>query len=208
MDHDRHLLWRRSARLGGACALVVAAMAATSTTAVAQTDPAPQLSITVDDGETSAAVDDELTYSITVVNLGVGPVDGLIVTQTRPDGLAFGSADSAGVDGEGLVRWVVDVPADGQVAVHSTMTVTKTDAGLLRLATVACAAVADDQPALVCATDSDELPAGARAAAAVSSGDDSSSATPWLLGGGSTVVVVALVVLVLRRRRVVRAGSS
>lgn len=207
MNVDRQRPRALLALVGGIC-LGVASLAGT-TTAVAQTEPAPQLSITIDDGQRSAAVDDELTYDITVQNLGVAPVTGLVITQTRPEGLVFGSADDAVVvDGDGVVRWVVDVPANDKVVVHSTMKVTKTDTQLLRLATVACAVVTVDQPPAVCATDSDELPAGARAAAAVSSGDDRSSTAPWLLGGGAGAVTVALVVLVVRRRRGARPQPS
>jgi uncharacterized repeat protein (TIGR01451 family) len=194
-------------RLGGAIGIVLTTSLApwlAATTAAAQAAPGPQLSVAIDDGQSSAAVDDELTYAITVQNLGDAPVDGLVVTQTRPDGLAFGSADAAGADRDGFVRWVVDVPATGKVVVHSTMTVTKTPKTLLRIASVACAAESADAAPLVCATDSDQLPAGASATTADEPGhhrDGPSSDTPWALAGAAAAVAVAIAALVVRRRR-------
>ena len=168
----------------------------------------PQLSITVDNGRTSTAVGDTVDYRITIQNLGVTDVDGLSVTQSVPTGLAFDSADAAGTAGAGGVDWDLDLKATQSATFHTTMTVVATSDDLLRLATVACASIPAGPP-IVCASDSDQLPAGASAdaAAAALAGDDVSTpmsgvSSRWYLGGGIGVVVVvaALTILLVRRR--------
>ena len=185
--------------------VIVATANAAGAAGVAQA-PAPQLSIAVDDGHPSAAAGDTLTYAITVRNLGSTPVTGLHVTQSVPSGLTFGSADSAGQATPGTVTWVVDLNATGTATVHSTMSVSATPKELLRLATVACASVFATAPPIVCASDSDLLPAGRQSAATRtttrSGGHATSGARGWFIGGAIVVVVaLAMAVLVLRRRR-------
>ena len=175
--------------------------------------PAPQLSIAVDDGHPSAAAGDTLTYAITVRNLGSTPVTGLHVTQSVPSGLTFGSADSAGQATPGTVAWVVDLDATGTATLHTTMSVSATPKELLRLATVACASVSATAPPIVCASDSDLLPAGRQSAATKtttrSGGHATSGARGWFIGGAIVVVAaLAVAVLVLRRRRRRRATVS
>jgi uncharacterized repeat protein (TIGR01451 family) len=186
--------------------IIVAVVAPTTATswAGAQTEPAAQLSIAIDDGRTSADVDDELTYTVTVRNIGTAEVTDLQVTQTIPPGLRFDSADGDGVPEEGAVRWVVDLAAEGEAVLHSTMTVTEPSDDVLRLATVACATTGPTEPPIVCATDSDQLPAGASAAAAADpddADDDGSSTGAVAAIVGGIVLVLAALVLVLRRRR-------
>ena len=196
----------RSCRGGLVGLLVVAVIAliVLAPPAAAQTEPSAQLSISIDDGRGSADVGVELTYAITVQNLGTAEVTALQVTQTIPPGLRFDSADGDGVPEEGAVRWVVDLAAEGEAVLHSTMTVTEPSDDVLRLATVACATTGPTEPPIVCATDSDQLPAGASAAEAADTdeGDgDSSSAGAVLVIVGGIVLVLAALVLVLRRRR-------
>jgi hypothetical protein len=94
---------------------------------------------------------------------------------------------------------------------------------LLRLATVACAATAPDDTPLVCASHSDELPAGAEAARSAQAAAGAAAHTPetvseagrpgtawwWWLGGIAVVVVLAVAAaLVLVRRRPDRTGVA
>jgi uncharacterized repeat protein (TIGR01451 family) len=171
--------------------------------------PTPQLSIAVDNGRTSAAVGDTPTYTITVRNLGTTQVTGLLVTQSVPTGLKVRSADSTGVAKAGMVSWRLDLEASGKVTVHTAMTVAKTPKDLLRLATVACASVSDKGPPIVCATDSDQLPAGAsaqvsKASAAPASGPPvaTSKGRDWAYAaGGLGGIVLLMGVLIARRRK-------
>jgi uncharacterized repeat protein (TIGR01451 family) len=169
---------------------------------------APQLSITISDDRDAAVADDELSYTIVVENLGTTDALGLAVTQSVPDGMTFGAADNSGTLTSSTVNWNLDVKAAEKATLSTTMTVGETPADLLRLASVACAlAVPTDQP-IVCASDSDMLPAGAAAAAADTANPQTIDHTlGWVIGGSLAVVIVAgtTLLLVLRRRRVPRA---
>lgn len=175
---------------------------------------APQLSIGVDDGRTSAVAGDKLTYSITVRNLGTTDITGLVVTQTVPAGLTLVSAEPAGTTHPGGFGWPLDLKATGKAMFHSTMTVSATPRELLRLATVACASPSADMPPIVCASHSDQLPAGAEVAnraTATPAAASSTSDIRWYVGGGVLTVGVLAVLIVLavragRRRGARRAG--
>jgi uncharacterized repeat protein (TIGR01451 family) len=203
----------RRSHLQGTSVLIAAlvgglllAFTAPATSASAQAQAGPQLSIAIDDGHTSAKAGDELTYTITVRDLGSAPVTGLVVTQTRPTGLTLKTASPAAVEDARTVTWTVDLAANGAVTLHSTMTVSTTPHDLLRLASVACAATSAAGPPIVCATHSDQLPAGARAAhaAETSGARGASNRGGWILGGGAAVVVIGALGMLRARRR--RAG--
>lgn len=175
---------------------------------------APQLSITITDDVDTTDAAAELAYTIRVENLGTTDALGLVVTQSVPEGMTFGSADSAGTAASAVVSWTLDVKAATTATVATTMTVGETSDDLLRLATVACAQVTPTDPPIVCASDSDLLPAGAAAAAA---GSDPASATAedaavwWIVGSVSALVVVVAALalgLTLRRRRLLDTGAD
>jgi len=170
----------------------------------------PQLSIAVDDHRTSAAAGDKLTYAITIRNLGTTGVTGLGVTQIVPAGQKFLSADSAGIAKSGKVGWRLDLKVAGKAAVHTTMAVSPTPKELLRLASVACASTSASKPPIVCASDSDQLPAGASAEAAATKAASSSTDQPWWYLasgiGGIGLIVAALAALMTRRRRTPQTG--
>lgn len=187
-------------------AVLVPMVAATSAAAAEAPKPAPQLNIAVDDGRASAAAGDTLKSVITVRNLGTDDIVGLKISQSIPTGVGFGSADAGGIATDGAIGWTVDVAAAGEAVLHSTMTVSPTTPELLRLATVACARSSTDAPPIVCASDSDQLPAGALADRAAPAPDDT---VWWMLGGGVVLLGVAVLVTVLmRRRRTRRPGRT
>jgi len=198
-------------RAGAALGVVAAALllplstAATTAATTAAGQAAPQLSIAIDNGRTSARVGDTLTYVVTVRNLGTTDTVGLVVSQSMPTGLTFGSADPPATTRTGGVGWVSDLVAGGEATFRSTATVSDTPADLLRLASVACAATSADGPPVVCATHSDQLPAGATAEAARTTDPAVSTAgRRWYLAGGGALVVAAGVALLVRRRVTVR----
>jgi hypothetical protein len=83
------------------------------------------------------------------------------------------------------------------------MSVGKTPKSLLRLATVACALTSETGAPVVCASDSDLLPAGAAAEQATAA--PANSATTWWFIGGLGILIAALAgaaLIVIRRRRV------
>jgi hypothetical protein len=88
------------------------------------------------------------------------------------------------------------------------MAVSTTPKELLRLASVACASASTNGPPIVCATDSDQLPAGAAAqvskakSALASRPTVTSTSRNWgYAAGGLVLVMGAFVALSLRRRR-------
>jgi len=170
------------------------------------TPAGPQLSIAVDNGKTSAVVGDKVTYTISVQNLGTTDADKLWVTQTMPTGLTFVSADTKGTEPHnGTMTWNLNLKATETATFHTTMTVGATPADLLRLATVACAGVSKGGAPIVCASHSDQLPAGAAADASAAS-DATTPASGlsswWYVACGIALVVAiaALAVLLIRRR--------
>ena len=176
--------------------------------AAGEAPASPQLSIAIDNGKKSTTIGDTLDYVITVQNLGTADVDGLFIAQSVPSGLDFGTADAGGTADASAVAWNLDLKATTTATFHTTMTVTATPAELLRLASVVCASASADGPPIVCASHSDQLPAGAAAEAAATAlaGDATTPASGisswWYLGGGIglVVVVAALAVLLVRRR--------
>jgi uncharacterized repeat protein (TIGR01451 family) len=167
---------------------------------------APELSIAISDGTEAAASGDELSYTIDVENLGSSDVFDLTITQSVPEGLSFSSADNGGALEASTVSWSIELAAGQAASLGTTMTVGETPAELLRLATVACALPAPADPPIVCASDSDILPAGVAAEeASESAAEGSDDSTGWIVAAGvsgaAVIVVAVIVVLVVRRRR-------
>jgi uncharacterized repeat protein (TIGR01451 family) len=193
-----------------AAVTVVGAPSAQAHEAV-RVSPEPQLSIAIDNGQTSAAAGDDLSYTITVTNLGPDRVRDLVVTQTMPAGLRFESADAGGALHGDAVTWKVEVKTGGKAVVHSAGVVAGAPADTLRLASVACALVNVRRPPVVCATHSDQLPAGAAADAAAASRDapgtgGDSGRLGWAAGGAVVVVGAGAALFLVRRRRAVYRG--
>jgi uncharacterized repeat protein (TIGR01451 family) len=163
----------------------------------------PQLSIAVDDASSSAKSGDKLGYTITLTNLGTKKVKDLRVSQTVPAGATVVSAGSHGDQGKGEISWSVDLGAAQKTTLHTTMALGTTAGSAMRLATVACAQVSAKGPPLVCASDSDLLPAGA--AAEVLQAETASPSgwldgrTPWYAGGGVALLLVVGALLLVRR---------
>ncbi|MFJ2030380.1 hypothetical protein [Streptosporangium sp. NPDC087985] len=209
---------RRAAALCGLGVFLVVALAPPSSAAPAlkphpednsrktAVAAAPRLSISVDNGRTAVKEGDRLTYTVTVHNIGTSKVRGLNLTQSLPTGLHFVSADGHGTADKGQVRWTVDVPAGKDATFHTTAEVQATPEDLLRLATVACASTqADDKP-LVCATHSDQLPAGAAAEKAAREAAEPATGRLWSAGAGVGLLALALAGMLAIRRFRPRAG--
>jgi uncharacterized repeat protein (TIGR01451 family) len=165
----------------------------------------PQLNIAVDNGQESATKGDKLAYTITVANLGTTKVRELVITQSVPVGATFVSADARGEHRADKVTWKLDLKTAKKLVLHASMTVATTPDDLSRLATVACAQVSATGPPLVCATDSDQLPAGAVAESAQHALEQHSAASShrvwWYSGGMVAVVGIAVASFLLTRSR-------
>ncbi|HYQ62513.1 hypothetical protein [Actinophytocola sp.] len=206
MTTDRHHTIPTGLGFGVLLSTLLAAAPAQSTVA----PPAPQLSIAVDNGQTTTSAGATLTYTITVHNLGATDVPGLMISQTVPKGLKPESSATATTTESGDLNWDLDLKASGVATFHSTMTVVDTPPELLRLATVACASSSDGGPPIVCATHSDQLPAGAAAARATAGQADPSSGHGWwwYLAGAIVLVVLAVAVFLVLRRRATRKTAA
>ncbi|MFG1867236.1 hypothetical protein [Micromonospora arborensis] len=167
----------------------------------------PLLSITVDDGRTEVAAGDELTYRLTVRNLGASRVADIKVSQSLPTGLTLVSADRGGKARDGAVTWATDLKVGQESTFTTVARVGETPKDVLRLATVACATAKGGTKPLVCATHSDLLPAGAVAPAAKEAG----ISWLWSAGAAAALLIIGLGAFVLlrryRRRRVVPAHA-
>ncbi|GAB3938665.1 hypothetical protein [Micromonospora vulcania] len=183
--------------LTGPAAAPAQAAAPTPKPSGAASPSGPLLSITLDDGRTAVAAGDELTYRLTVRNLGTAKVAGLKVSQTMPTGLTLVSADRGGKARNGAVNWSVDLKVGQESTFTTVAKVGETPKELLRLATVACATAKDGSKPLVCATHSDQLPAGA---AATPTKDAGGTSWLWYAGAVLALLVLGLVAFVLFRR--------
>jgi uncharacterized repeat protein (TIGR01451 family) len=128
----------------------------------------PALSIGISDGRQTARPGMLLTYAVQIHNIGRIGVPRLNVEQMIPPGLKLISVSRHGVRSAGQVRWQVNLPPGHADTFRLVARVGKTPRQILRLATVACASAGAHGRPIVCATDSDQLPAGAVAAARVS----------------------------------------
>lgn len=128
----------------------------------------PALSIGVTGGRPTVRPGVMLTYTVKIRNIGTVDAPRLHVDQTLPPGLQLISATSHGARRAGEVKWLVSLPPGHAETFRVVARVGKTPPQLLRLATVACASVGSSGRPVVCATDSDELPAGVTAAARAS----------------------------------------
>ncbi|MGS2643413.1 hypothetical protein [Streptosporangium sp. LJ11] len=213
---------RAAVRYGLGAALVVALAAPSSAAAVLEPRPedpgdaggaggragkavtggVPSLSISIDNGRTSAEEGDRLTYAVTVRNTGATRVRDLELTQTLPAGLRFVSADGGGSASKGQVRWSADVPPGKDVTFHTVAEVGATPEDLLRLASIACANTEGSDRPIVCATHSDQLPAGAAAEAAHARAHPVSSRLGYVgLGAGAGLLALAGLLFLRRSRR-------
>ena len=182
----------------------------------------PQLSIAVDNGRTSAAPGQVLDYVLTLTNLGSSEVKGLRVTQSVPAGLTLVKADGGGQAKNGNVGWKVDLAAAKATTFHVRMKVSATPKELLRLATVACAGLASKTAPIVCASHSDQLPAGAAATSSAAKPTVAQAASPAISSAhrswGTAIIIAvtagALVILLLiltvaaRRRRTTTTATN
>ncbi len=148
--------------LTGALAAVVVTLGWVWPSSAYAADP-PQLSMTVDDGQQTAEAKADSDYTVTVSNLGAKKIKDLVVTLRVPEGAEISSVDQDGTVKKGLATWSLDVGAGKTVELVGSVELPATlPADLLRFAVVACSATSAKDTPLVCASDSNLLPAGAR----------------------------------------------
>jgi uncharacterized repeat protein (TIGR01451 family) len=168
-------------------------------TATASRPAVPGLSISVTDGRTSVKPGDQLTYLVSVKDIGTLGAPHLKITQTLPAGLTFVSASRHGVTAGGVVTWLTGLAPGGSQTFTLVTHLTQAPARLLRLAAVACAATQGSARPTVCAAHLDRLPAVAPSPAARASGSSGGARTVYIGAGLAVLVVGAFIVLAARR---------
>jgi uncharacterized repeat protein (TIGR01451 family) len=168
------------------------------------------LSISISDGQKSAARGDHLRYVVKVKNAGGATVRNLQVTVTLPPYLSVSSASPRSAAKAGKVSWRASLRPGRTASFTMTAVVGKTPRGMGHLAVVACALLHSGTP-VICAAHLDRLPGAAgttsssSGAAQGTSGSSSSSAgggkTGYLVGGLIVVACVLLAALAARRIR-------
>jgi uncharacterized repeat protein (TIGR01451 family) len=172
---------------------------AISATATASRPAVPGLSISVTDGRTAVKPGDQLTYLVSVKDIGTLGAPHLTITQTLPAGLKFVSASRHGVAADGQVAWLTGIQPGGSQTFTVVTQLTRTPARQLRLAAVACAATQGSARPIVCAAHLDRLPAVAATPAAKASGSLGGARTAYIGAGLAVLAVGAFIVIVARR---------
>jgi uncharacterized repeat protein (TIGR01451 family) len=108
------------------------------TTTIGPAPTSADLSITKTASPDPVYIGDDVTYTITVTNLGPDAADGVIVTDPLDSRLTFVSADNAGTEAAGLVTWDLGQIANAETRVLTVVaTVDSGQAALANTATVA-----------------------------------------------------------------------
>ena len=182
-----------------ATATASTARPAATATAPARRPAGPGLSISVTDGRTAVKPGDQLTYVVSLKDIGTVGAPHLKITQTLPAGLDFVSASAHGVAAGGKVTWLTGL-APGRAATFTLVTrLIRTPARVFRLAAVACAATQGSASPIVCAAHMDQLPAVAPSPAPKASGSLGGARTVYIGAGLAVLVVAAFIVLLARR---------
>jgi uncharacterized repeat protein (TIGR01451 family) len=159
----------------------------------------PGLSISVTDGKTAVRPGEQLTYLVSVKDIGTLGAPHLKVTQTLPAGLAFVSASGHGVAARGQVAWITGIGPGGAKTFTVVTKLVRIPVRQLRLAAVACAEPQGSAQPMVCAAHLDRLPAVAARPAAKPTGSPGGVRAAYIAAGLAVLVVGALLVIVGRR---------
>jgi hypothetical protein len=122
------------------------------------------LSVAVSDGRRAARPGDLLGYVVSVRDLGSAGAAWLTLTQTLPPAFRVRSAGGGAVRA-GTVTWRFRPRPQASVSFRVSGLVGATPPRLLRLDTIACVTARRAAKPIVCAVDSDALPAAASRAA-------------------------------------------
>ncbi|CAM5352273.1 hypothetical protein SSPIM334S_07345 [Streptomyces spiroverticillatus] len=204
-----------------ACALVPllllaaapAALADDKTPAKNQPAAPPAMSISLSNGVDTVSSGSRLAYTVTVQNQGAANLAGLRIEQELPTGASGAAADHQAKVAGGKAVWTADVRAHGKTVLTSSATLGAEQAGALRAASTVCAYLPKSQVPVVCSSDMDLLPAGAKAEGVeLADGADGGKVLGMepgvAIGAGIGAALLAGGgVLVLRRRKKTAEGT-
>jgi uncharacterized repeat protein (TIGR01451 family) len=161
---------------------------------------APELTISVGDGQVAVRPGDTLTYRVSLRNTGTVTARRLEVTQTLSPGLEVTGASDNGVARAERVTWSTAVPPGGTRTFLVTARVTRPPAQMLRLAAIACVALPGARQAIVCAAHLDKLPAAEAGKAGPARRQSGTGAVPY--AAAALVLLAGFLVTVLFSRRI------
>ncbi|MFJ2745744.1 hypothetical protein ACIO3O_39500 [Streptomyces sp. NPDC087440] len=172
----------------------------------------PPMSIALSNGVDTVSSGSRLAYTVTVQNQGAANLAGLRIEQELPTGVSGATADQQAKVAGGKAVWTADVRAHGKTVLTSSATLGAEQAGALRAASTVCAYLPKSQVPVVCSSDMDLLPAGAKAEGVeLADGSDGTllgMAPGVAIGAGVGAALLAgSGVLVLRRRKKTAAGG-
>ncbi|MCX5203033.1 hypothetical protein OG897_16450 [Streptomyces sp. NBC_00237] len=174
----------------------------------------PAMSIALSNGVDTVSSGSRLAYTVTVHNQGAANLAGLRIEQELPTGASGASADQQAKVAGGKAVWTADVRAHGKTVLTSSATLGTEQAGALRAASTVCAYLPTSQVPVVCSSDMDLLPAGAKAEG-VDLADGADGGTVLGMRPGVAIGVLAGAgllagggVLVVRRRKKAAAGGG
>ncbi|MFF0723280.1 hypothetical protein [Streptomyces sp. NPDC004134] len=171
----------------------------------------PAMKIAIDNARKTSGPGQEATYTIRVSSLQDGPIEGLVVRQTLPDGMDLVEPGPGGkVRGGREVTWTADLKGhkDAEFTARTRIAEGAPTAG--DLAATACAYEKGAEAAVVCAPDIDKLTDAPAPAGDDGRGGDreaeprataeSDSAVAYGLGAGALLLGGGGAVFALRRR--------
>ncbi|AUH40902.1 hypothetical protein [Streptomyces sp. CMB-StM0423] len=171
----------------------------------------PAMKIAIDNARKTSGPGQEATYTIRVSSLQDGPIEGLVVRQTLPDGMDLVEPGPGGkVRGGREVTWTADLKGHKYAEFTARTRIAEGAPTAGDLAATACAYETGAEAAVVCAPDIDKLtdaPAptgddgrGGDRDAEPQAAAESDSAVAYGLGAGALLLAGGGVVFALRRR--------
>ncbi|AZM48375.1 hypothetical protein DMB38_23620 [Streptomyces sp. WAC 06738] len=171
----------------------------------------PAMKIAIDNARKTSGPGQEATYTIRVSSLQDGPIEGLVVRQTLPDGMDLVEPGPGGkVRGGREVTWTADLKGHKHAKFTARTRIADGAPTAGELAATACAYEKGTEAAVVCAPDIDKLTDAPAAARDDGRGGDrdaepraaaeSDSAVAYGLGAGALLLGGGGLVFALRRR--------
>ncbi|MFD3514649.1 hypothetical protein [Streptomyces sp. NPDC058657] len=170
--------------LGGPAVVHAAATAGDRPGSPASDDQQPALSLSLTDGVETVGAGTEVGYTVTVHNRGAAHLVGLRIEQQLPAGASAAGAGQRAKVRDGKAVWTADVRAHGKTVLTSSARVAAKETGALRAASTACAYLAGSAVPVVCSSDMDMLPSGAKAGGVGLAGPQATAAGPQATAAG------------------------
>ncbi|MEO3762908.1 hypothetical protein [Streptomyces sp. B8F3] len=153
----------------------------------------PAMKIAIDNARKTSGPGQEATYTIRVSSLQEGPIEGLVVRQTLPEGMDLVEPGTGGkVRGGREVTWTADLKGHQHAVFTARTRLVEGAPTTGELAATACAYEQGAETAVVCAPDIDKLTAAPAHTADDGRGGDREEAGPQAAGGSDSAAAYGL----------------